>query len=69
MRFRNEEEKNREHLKFEFNNTGKKAEEHFAEDVKKLADCEGANTLLFIFMRDKTFSDEAVVGKVDGTVN
>jgi len=45
-------------LEFEFNDTGDKAKDHFARDVDKLADCEGAYTLLFIFMRDKTFSDE-----------
>ena len=45
-------------IEFEFNDTGDKAKDHFARDVNKLADCEGAYTFLFIFMRDKTFSDK-----------
>jgi hypothetical protein len=45
-------------LEFEFNDTGKDAVDHFDRDMKKLADCDGASTLLFIFMRDKTFSHE-----------
>ncbi len=44
-------------IEFEFNSTGREAVNHFAKDVKKLANCEGANTLLFIFIRDKTFSN------------
>ena len=49
---------NTEVWEFEFNDTGDKAKDHFARDVNKLADCEGAYTFLFIFMRDKTFSDK-----------
>lgn len=43
-------------FEFEFNDTGKKAADHFYRDIEKLADCGGARTYLFIFMRDKTFT-------------
>lgn len=45
-------------LEFEFNDTGKKAVDHFNNDTKKLADCGGASTYLFIFIRDKTFTTD-----------
>lgn len=50
-------------LEFEFNDTGQKAVDHFDNDAKKLADCEGASTYLFIFMRDKTFSNYSAKNK------
>ncbi len=45
-------------FEFKLNVTGEKAAKEFKKDVEKLEDCEGAKTLLFIFIRDKTYSDE-----------
>jgi len=46
-------------LEFEFNDTGEPAVNHFHNDAQKLANCDGASTYLFIFMRNKTFSNDS----------